>query len=68
MSVRWTRAFFEATKPFSTGGVYVNFLTEEEGHDRIDAEYGKATLDRLGALKKKYDPDNIFRHTKNATG
>src|SRR4029079_816753 len=68
VNTAWTRGCFQAMRPFSTGGVYVNFLTEEEGQDRIEAAYGKATLDKLGALKKKYDPENIFRHTKTVTG
>ena len=67
-NLRWARDCFEATREFSTGGVYINFLTEEEGAERIEAAYGKANLSRLGALKKKYDPQNLFRHTKNVTG
>lgn len=62
---RWARDCFEATQSFSTGGAYINFLTEEEGRERILAAYGKPTLARLATLKKKYDPDNLFRHTKN---
>ena len=56
---------FEATRSCSTGGVYINFLTEEEGADRIEAAYGRPILERLAALKRKYDPDNLFRHTKS---
>ena len=52
----------------STGGTYVNFLTEEEGRDRIEAAYSAADLEKLAALKRKYDPENLFRHTKNVTG
>ena len=51
-------------RQFSTGGTYLNFLTEEEGRDRIEAAYGRATLAKLAALKRKHDPDNLFRHTK----
>ena len=40
-------------------------LTEEEGRDRIEAAYGRPMLDKLAALKKKFDPDNLFRHTKS---
>jgi FAD/FMN-containing dehydrogenase len=54
-------------RPCSTGGVYVNFLTEEEGADRIEAAYGRANLQRLAALKRKYDPDDLFRHTKRVS-
>jgi FAD/FMN-containing dehydrogenase len=64
-NIAWTRETWQAIKPFSTGGVYLNFLTEEEGADRIRAAYGGAALDRLAAMKRKYDPQNLFRHTKN---
>lgn len=66
-NLRWARDCFEATQGFSTGGTYINFLTEDEGCQRIEAAYGKPILARLAALKKKYDPDNLFRHTKNIT-
>jgi FAD/FMN-containing dehydrogenase len=67
-NVDWTRQCWEAIRPFSTGGAYVNFLTEDEGQERIAAAYGKATLDRLSALKQKLDPHNLFRHTKSILG
>jgi hypothetical protein len=51
-------------KRFSTGGTYVNFLTEEEAGDRIRAAYG-ANFARLAQLKSKWDPDNLFRANKN---
>ena len=49
---------------FSTGGTYVNFLTDEEGDDRIREAYGD-NLNRLMELKRKYDPNNFFRTNKN---
>jgi FAD/FMN-containing dehydrogenase len=49
-------------------GAYVNFLTEEEGTDRIEAAYGRPTLARLAAIKRAYDPDDLFRHTKRMSG
>ncbi len=64
-NVAWARESWQALKKFSTGGVYVNFLTEEEGAERIAAAYGKATFDRLAALKAKHDPTGLFRHTKS---
>jgi FAD/FMN-containing dehydrogenase len=63
-NVQWARNCFEAMRICSTGGTYINFLTEEEGQDRIEAAYGRAILDRLAGLKRKYDPENFFRHTK----
>lgn len=67
LHMQWARACFEATRPCSTGGTYINFLTEEEGTDRIEAAYGRANLDKLAALKRQYDPGNFFRHTKRVT-
>jgi FAD/FMN-containing dehydrogenase len=67
-NVEWARDCFEATRPCSTGGTYVNFLTEDEGADRIEAAYGRPNLERLSVLKGSYDPDNFFRHTKGFTG
>jgi FAD/FMN-containing dehydrogenase len=62
--IAWTRDFEAAMRPFSTGGVYVNFLGEE-GEDRVRAAYGPAKYARLAALKKKYDPTNFFRMNQN---
>lgn len=67
MNIKWARDCFEATRACSTGGVYINFLTEDEGQDRVEAAYGRSILDRLGALKRKYDPDDFFRHTKRVS-
>lgn len=61
----WARDTFEATRSCSTGGTYVNFLTEDEGRERIAAACSKADLARLAELKRRCDPDNLFRHTKN---
>jgi FAD/FMN-containing dehydrogenase len=65
INVAWARDCFEATRSCSTGGTYINFLTEEEGRDRIEAAYSTADLQQLAALKRKVDPDNLFRHTKS---
>jgi FAD/FMN-containing dehydrogenase len=63
-NIEWARAAWRASRRFSTGGVYVNFLTEDEGEDRIRAAYG-ANLDRLAQVKAAWDPDNVFRLNKN---
>lgn len=67
-NIAWTREAWQALRAFSTGGVYLNFLTEDEGKERIEAAYGKTALTRLAALKHKYDPENVFRHTKSLLG
>lgn len=66
--IAWARDGFEATRECSTGGTYINFLTEEEKGERIEAAYGRPALDKLAALKRKWDPEEVFRHTKSVTG
>jgi len=61
--ITWARDFFEAAKPYATGGVYVNFLTQDES-ERIAAAYGP-NYDRLVQLKNRYDPQNLFRLNQN---
>jgi FAD/FMN-containing dehydrogenase len=66
-NVGWARDAHQALRGFSTGGVYLNFLTEDEGAERTAAAYGTTTYARLAELKQKYDPANLFRHTKSFT-
>ena len=61
--IAWCRELFDATKPFATGAVYVNFMTEEEGQ-RVEEAYGDG-YGRLVELKNKYDPNNMFRLNQN---
>jgi hypothetical protein len=49
---------------FSTGGNYVNFQTADEDDARVTASYGK-NFERLTAIKKRYDPGNLFRTNRN---
>ena len=61
--ITWARDFFKASAPFASGGVYVNFLTADEG-DRVRSAYGPS-YDRLAQVKRSYDPDNLFRVNQN---
>jgi hypothetical protein len=61
--IAWSRDVFKAITPFATGGVYVNFMTQEET-DRVAAAYGP-NFARLAKLKAKYDPTNLFRSNQN---
>ena len=51
-------------EPYSTGGVYVNFLGAE-GERRIIAAYGPEKYQRLVAVKNQYDPGNFFHRNQN---
>lgn len=62
-NVAWSRAYHQALQPSSIGGGYVNFTSgDEDGH--VAATYGP-NLARLVELKRRYDPDNVFRLNQN---
>jgi hypothetical protein len=63
-NIEWARAAWQDMRQFSTGGTYVNFLTEEEGDERIHSAYGK-NYQRLVEVKTKWDPGNLFQINKN---
>jgi FAD/FMN-containing dehydrogenase len=62
--IAWTRQVFDAAAPFATGGVYVNFMPEDEAQRVRTGAYG-ANYERLAQLKAKYDPTNLFRMNQN---
>ncbi|MDR7555824.1 MAG: FAD-binding oxidoreductase [Armatimonadota bacterium] len=59
----WTVRYWEALHPYSAGGAYVNFMMDE-GQERIRATY-RDNYERLGRIKAKYDPKNLFRVNQN---
>ena len=63
-NITWAREAWADMRPFSTGGTYLNFLSEDEGHERIEAALG-AGLPRLAEIKARWDPENVFRTNRN---
>jgi FAD/FMN-containing dehydrogenase len=64
-NLAWVRNFIETMRPFSDGGTYLNFSGfQEEGETMMKASYG-AKYGRLAALKRKYDPQNLFSLNPN---
>jgi FAD/FMN-containing dehydrogenase len=61
--IAWARHLFEATAPFASGSVYVNFMPEDES-DRVEKAYG-TNYRRLAEIKRRYDPGNLFRMNQN---
>ena len=63
----WVKGFSDALRPHAMAGQYVNFLGRDEGDARARAlaVYGPAKLERLQAVKRRYDPDNLFRINHN---
>jgi FAD/FMN-containing dehydrogenase len=62
--VAWGRETMDALKPFTIEGAYVNDIVES-GVDVVRGIYGDAKYERLVALKREYDPDNVFRLNQN---
>jgi FAD/FMN-containing dehydrogenase len=60
----WARRFSEAVRPYTTGGVYLNF-EPVAGEDKVRAGFGAEKYARLTALKAKWDPQNLFRVNQN---
>jgi FAD/FMN-containing dehydrogenase len=53
-----------AVQPWAIGAVYLNFIGDE-GADRVRSGLGQDNWRRLVAVKRQYDPDNVFRLNHN---
>jgi hypothetical protein len=63
-NIAWARDAWNDLKRFSTGGNYINFLTEDESQERVEAALG-GSLERLRRIKANWDPENFFRTNRN---
>jgi FAD/FMN-containing dehydrogenase len=63
-NVAWTRDLHQAVRPYEPGGVYVNDLDADDGQDRTREAYG-ANYARLTEVKRRWDPENVFRMNHN---
>lgn len=59
----WCKDYWDELHPHSAGGAYVNFMMDE-GSARVAASY-RSNHTRLVAVKKRYDPGNLFRVNQN---
>jgi hypothetical protein len=62
--IGWGRDAMAALGPFATSVNYVNDLGQLD-QDAVRGAYGPAKYDRLVALKRTWDPDNLFRRNQN---
>ncbi len=62
-NIKWVRDYYDATAPLSEEGGYINFMAEDD-QGRIKANY-RGNYGRLVEVKRKYDPDNLFRVNQN---
>jgi FAD/FMN-containing dehydrogenase len=63
-NIEYTKAISGAMTPFAAGGVYLNFIGDE-GQERVESGFGTGKYAKLQALKREWDPDNLFRHNQN---
>ncbi|MFF8377272.1 FAD-binding oxidoreductase [Streptomyces sp. NPDC015661] len=62
-NIVWTRAYDAALRPHTEEAGYVNFMTDDD-QDRVRVNY-RQNYDRLREVKRRYDPDNVFRFNQN---
>jgi hypothetical protein len=62
-NIAWTRGIWQAMQPHVRAEAYVNYFSGDE-QDRVQTAYG-AKYARLAALKRTYDPTNLFRMNQN---
>lgn len=62
-NITWARETFDALHPYMANRSYVNNLTAEDG--RMVRQVWGANYERLVTIKRRYNPDNIFRLNHN---
>lgn len=60
---KWVKDYYAAIEPHSAPGGYVNFASSDD-QDKVAENYG-ANYGRLQEVKRRYDPDNLFRLNQN---
>src|SRR5262249_44785977 len=64
--IAWVREAATALEPYSyRGGGYLNYMAADEPIERVRAAYGHKIFARRETLKRRYDPDNVFRLNQN---
>jgi hypothetical protein len=61
---QWTRDYWTRVHPYNLAGADPNFMMDDEGETRLQATFGD-NFSRLAALKRKCDPQNLFRVNHN---
>ena len=63
--ISWARETAAAVEPWSVSGGYLNYMQADEPIERVRAAFGDAAFERLQALKRRYDPNNVLRRNQN---
>ncbi|MEZ0109003.1 FAD/FMN-containing dehydrogenase [Catenulispora sp. EB89] len=63
-NAEWSRHSIDSLRPHHYGGTYVNYVQDEADGD-VSGIYGTGRYRKLGIVKGRYDPKNVFCHNKN---
>ena len=63
--IQWARETAAAIEPWSMSGGYVNYMQADEPIERVRAAFGEQAFERLQALKRRHDPDNVLHRNQN---
>jgi FAD/FMN-containing dehydrogenase len=63
--IEWARETAAAIEPWSVSGGYINYMQADEPIERVRAAFGDQAFERLQALKRRYDPNNVLRRNQN---
>jgi len=61
----WARGYAEAMRPFGVDQAPPNFIALDEPSSRLRSSFGEEKYARLVELKRRWDPDNLFRLNQN---
>ncbi len=64
-AIAWARGCREEIRRYASGGLYLNFVAEDEGPSGVRAAFGEHKYERLARIKARYDPDNVFHGNHN---
>jgi FAD/FMN-containing dehydrogenase len=63
--IEWARETAAAIEPWAVSGGYINYMQADEPIERVRAAFGALRFERLQALKRRYDPNNVLRRNQN---
>jgi FAD/FMN-containing dehydrogenase len=65
MHIEWARSTTAAIEPWAVSGGYFNYMQADEPIERVRSAFGPEAFERLQAVKRRYDPENVLRRNQN---
>jgi FAD/FMN-containing dehydrogenase len=64
-AIAWVREAHRRVTALGTTGTYMNYIATDEPADRATSAWPREVLARLRAVKRRVDPENVFRSNLN---